>query len=96
MSAPLPPLPDVPSRPPLPPARAARAALLLQSIGWEPSQLVQLALYVQMPPARKISQMLRMRRQAMRLVRARLATASPDADLAALVRQHVAEYYQTY
>jgi hypothetical protein len=87
--------PQLPHRP-LTPERAAEVARLLQAIGWEPSQLVQLAIYAQMSPTRKIELMLEMSEQAMRLLRARLAAAHPDADQNALLRQHIEEYYRTY
>jgi hypothetical protein len=87
----------VPPRPGRTPEDAARAASLLYATGWDAGQLVQIAIYAEMPPAQKVAQMLRLRRQFMERLRARLAAEHPDLppqELAALVLDHLTVYYQ--
>ena len=92
------PLPTWPTaRPPPALDLAEPARLLLQQIRWEPEQLVQIALYAQMPPAQKVAQMLRIRHHQMNLLRRRLQAEHPAAtpvQLAALVRAAIDQYYQ--
>jgi hypothetical protein len=56
----------------------AQAAKLLRQIGWDASDLKQIAVYATMPPARKVEQMLRIRGSHIRLLKARLRREHPD------------------
>ena len=92
-------LPAPLDRPPLAPAESAQARALLQSIGWDRSALVQVALYARQSPAQKIAQMGRIRRAVMTVFRARLAAENPTLApraLDLLVCRRIAEYYRLY
>ena len=72
---------------------AEAAARLLRRIGWQPGDWTQVAVYARMAPARKVGQMLRLRRGQMRLLEARLRRERPDCspeELARLVQTHLA------
>ena len=69
------------------------ARRLLQQIGWQPADWTQIAVYAQMPPARKVAQMLRLRRSQIHLLEARLGhehPAAPPVAIARLVQEHLA------
>jgi hypothetical protein len=71
-----------------------RAAILLRRVGWHPSDWQQIGVYAQMPPARKVAQMFRLRHAFMQQLRARLRTEHPaatDAEIAALVLRELAD-----
>ena len=59
---------------------------ILQRIGWHPSNLKQIEGYMRMSPAKKVSQMLRLRSNMMRVMRARLRAEHPDITHDELVR----------
>lgn len=83
--------PDRPDHPfKLPPIKDG--ADLLRRIGWHPSDLKQIELYARMSPAQKIEQMLRLRWEAVRLLRARLQKEHPECseiELKRLVQWHL-------
>ncbi len=56
----------------------AGAAEMLRKIGWTAIDRKQVELYALMSPARKIEQMFRIRRGAIRLLRARLQREHPE------------------
>jgi hypothetical protein len=62
------------------------ATRLLQQIGWQAADWTQVAVYAQMPPARKVRQLLRLRRSQMHLLETRLRREHPAASPAALAR----------
>jgi hypothetical protein len=69
------------------------ATRLLQQIGWQAADWTQVAVYARMPPARKVGQMLGLRRAQLHLLKARLRRehpAAPPAALARLVQEHLA------
>ena len=71
-----------------------RAQLLLRRVGWHPSDWQQIGVYAQMPPARKVAQMFRLRHAFMQQLRARLRADHPaatDAEIAALVLRELAD-----
>ena len=87
----------LPARPPLTPEQCAAGRALLAQVRWEPSKLVQLALYAEKSPAEKVAQMVRIRGYQMTLMRRRLAAEHPEAppaELNALVRTEIEHYYQ--
>jgi hypothetical protein len=65
----------------------------LRQIGWQPADWTQITVYARMPPARKVAQMLRLRRTQIRLLEARLRHEHPAATpivIARLVQEHLA------
>jgi hypothetical protein len=69
------------------------ATRLLRQIGWQPADWTQITVYARIPPARKVAQMLRLRRSQIRLLEARLWHEHPAASRAALahlVQEHLA------
>jgi len=74
-------------------------AELLRRIGWHPSDMKQIELYARMSSAQKVEQMLRLRGEQVKILKARLRREHPDcteADLQRLflwhldlVREHV-------
>jgi hypothetical protein len=71
-----------------------RAAILLRRAGWHPSDWQQIGVYAQMPPARKVAQMFRLRHAFMEQLRARLRAEHPAAgehEIAALVLRELAD-----
>jgi len=74
-------------------ALAAEARRLLRAIGWEPSHLQQIRVYMQMTPARRLGQMFRLRRFQLDMLRRQLLREQPDltpAALDALIQQRIA------
>ena len=66
---------------------------LLKRIGWHPSDWIQIEVYANMPPARKVAQMLRLRHEYVALLKARLRREHPgcsDVELAQLLQEHLA------
>lgn len=66
--------------------------ILLQRIGWHPSNLIQIQVYAQMSPARKVTQMLRLRGKQVRLLKARLKQEHPGcskAELSRMLQEHL-------
>jgi len=75
-----------------------RAQIMLRRVGWHPSDWQQIGVYAQMPPARKVAQMFRLRHAFMQQFRARLRTEHPtatDAEIAALVLRELADVRET-
>ena len=67
------------------PAEARRRAqCLLRRVGWHPSDWQQIGVYAQMPPARKVAQLFRLRHAFMDQLRARLRAEHPSATAAAI------------
>jgi hypothetical protein len=65
----------------------------LRQIGWQPADWTQITAYARMPSARKVAQMLRLRRTQIRLLEARLRhehPAAPPLIIARLVQEHLA------
>ncbi len=56
----------------------AQAAEMLRRIGWTASDWKQVELYARMPPARKVEQMFRIRRQFMHAFEMRLKREHPE------------------
>lgn len=68
------------------------AADLLRRIGWHPSDWKQVEVYANMPPARKVTQMLLIRHKHIQSLRKRLRIEHPDlteVELAHMVLQHL-------
>ncbi|HMA34325.1 MAG TPA: hypothetical protein VKY74_07555 [Chloroflexia bacterium] len=79
--------------PPIDAALAAEARQMLRSIGWEPSHLQQIRVYMQMTPAARLAQMLRWRRFQLEMLRGQIRRDQPDlapAALDALIQQRIA------
>ncbi len=70
----------------------AEAARMLRKIGWDPTRLVQIRIYAQMPPAQKIAIMLRFRNGQVAALRERVRREHPDlspTELAWAVRRRL-------
>ncbi len=52
--------------------------ILLQRIGWHESDLKQIEVYAKMPSEKKVQQMLRLRAEQVRFLKARLRAEHPD------------------
>ena len=59
-------------------AQREEVALLLKRIGWHESDLKQIEVYAKMPTEKKVQQMLRLRGEQVRLLKARLRAEHPD------------------
>src|SRR5207237_8538669 len=71
---------------------AKEAAEMLRRIGWHESDLMQIKVYAQMSPARKVEQMFALRDQAVRLLEARLRREHPECtemEIKRLVQWHL-------
>ncbi len=71
----------------------ALAALMLRRIGWDGSEWVQIEGYAKMPPARKVTQMLKLRHAQVRVLEKRLRREHPelsDREFAHLILEHLA------
>lgn len=68
------------------------AAQMLKRIGWHESNWKQIEIYANMPPAKKIAIMFRMRRMQMDILKARLRREHPqatDGEIARMVQEHL-------
>lgn len=54
------------------------AKQMLKRIGWDRSELKQIEIFAKMPPEKKVQQMLRLRAEQVRLLKARLRAEHPD------------------
>lgn len=72
---------------------ADAATRLLRRIGWQPGDWTQVIVYARMAPAKKVNQMLRLRRSQVQLLETRLQREHPDCtpdEIARLVQTHLA------
>ncbi len=67
----------------------AQAAEMLLRVGWTASDWKQVELYARMTPARKIEQMFRIRRGAVKMLEARLRREHPERSDQAIKRMVV-------
>lgn len=65
---------------------------LLKRIGWHPSEWAQIEVYARMSPARKVSQMLKLRHEQVLLLKERLRREHPECttlELAHILQEHL-------
>ncbi|HEX9989749.1 MAG TPA: hypothetical protein VGE45_14895 [Chloroflexia bacterium] len=70
----------------------ALAARMLKRIGWNDAEWVQIEVYAKMAPARKVTQMLKLRHKQVRVLDARLRREHPGLskrELALLIQEHL-------
>jgi len=69
------------------------AAQMLKRIGWHESNWKQVEIYANMPSAKKVTQMLRLRSKQVQVLKKRLQREHPESsplEIAQMLREHLA------